>query len=128
MPLSYIGPQRGWTPFRGAKDKYHYSYQVVRNQDPSKTGSSAYACVKYTCVRLHNRARALMKMLPHPYSLNKRTLYALDLTPPYLNHTYTQYTSILTACVSNSQLFCARYAAISQAVSANRRKFCTLDI
>jgi hypothetical protein len=28
-----------------------------------------------------------MKMLSYPYSLNKRTLYALDLTPPYSNHT-----------------------------------------
>jgi hypothetical protein len=30
-------PQRGWTPFRGAEDKYHCSCQAVRNQDPSKT-------------------------------------------------------------------------------------------
>jgi hypothetical protein len=67
-----------------------------------------------------------MKMLLHPHSLNKRTLYALDLTPLYSNHTNTQYTSILIACADNSQLFGARCAAVSQIVGASRRKFCTL--
>ena len=83
----------------------------MRNQDPSKTGSSTYACVEHAFVRLHNRARALMKMLPHPHSLNKRTLYALDLTPPYSNHTKRVDYSLIT----QTQAFRRRCAAVSQA-------------
>ena len=83
----------------------------MRNQDSSKSGSSAYACVEHAFVRLHNRARALMKMLPHPHSLNKRTLYALDLTPPYSNHTKRVNYSL----IAQTQAFRRRCAAVSQA-------------
>jgi len=39
----------------------------------------------------------------------------------------TQYTSILIAHAGNSQLFCVRCAAVSQAVGASGRKFCRLE-
>jgi hypothetical protein len=37
-----------------------------------------------------------MKMLLYPYLLNKYTLYTLDLTPSYLNHTKRVNCSLIT--------------------------------
>jgi hypothetical protein len=85
----------------------------MRNQDPSKTSSRLARVLSIRQIRLQtNWARALMKMLPHPNSLNKRTLFALDLTTHYSNQHWacripysTGRTRAFQSCVCAVQLF-----------------------